>query len=156
MKSSQQNNGGSSTHDFKVQLQNKPNDEQEEQQIEFKHSVTIHKEDSTKRISQAGRAVGTATLVEAMSPSERILGRTSYGDESPTDIKGAFQTQRLSSWQNDINNKNADQYQNQDYIQVMPLLEQLGDREQLITNMDEKKEVAAVLDIINRNTVDMD
>lgn len=38
----------------------------------------------------------------------------------------------------------------------MPLLEQLGDREQLITNMDEKKEVAAVLDIINRNTVDMD
>ena len=68
----------------------------------------MHKEDSTNRVSQVGATVGSAALVEAMSPSERVLGRTSYGDESPNDIKGAFQTQRLSSWQNDIN-KNQDQ-----------------------------------------------
>ena len=36
------------------------------------------------------------------------------------------------------------------------MVERMGNRDQLITNMDEKKEVAAVLDIINQNTGDMD
>lgn len=103
-------------------------------QSKLGRQATVRDEDSTSRVSQR---------LPAASPS---------GDGTPNDMKQAFQTQRLSSWHG------AKRTEAPPHM-VPPTeepVDECEDRTRLITNMEEKREVAEVLDIIETTMVRKD